>query len=381
MGRNLRWTVMTDWATSLIDRARAPAATAMLLAWAAVHGISAARGADVTPASAVSTVLETPLTIDAQSGAGDQVYMISTRAIGMQCEPSLMASGLQIEAHDGVGGSTGWRPLAWSELSAELSNPVPTIVYIHGNRVDCGYSKSHGLAMYRSLAARKQGDGPIRFVIWSWPSSQIRGQVRDYQVKAARTKQVGWQLAWTIDQLPAETPMAVIGYSYGARVATGALHLLAGGRLGSLELAQRNHTQRPPMRAAFVAAALDANWIRPGGYHGRALEQVDELLLVNNHLDPAMRFYHLAMESGARPLGYGGPRGLGQFADRVRSVDVTGAVGRHHAIEEYLASSSRVTRVLEQVAQFPARLQEEPGEMETELAARDRKIDSLVPSP
>ncbi|MBA4104551.1 MAG: hypothetical protein C0485_02250 [Pirellula sp.] len=370
MGRNLRWTVMTDWATSLIDRARAQAATTMLLAWAVVRGLSAAHGADVTPASAVSPVLEAPVTFDSQTNAGDQVYMISTRSIGTQCEPSIMSSGLQIEAHDGVGGSTGWRTLSWSELSTELSNPVPTIVYIHGNRVDCGYSKSHGLAMYRSLAARNHGDGPIRFVIWSWPSSQIRGQVRDYQVKAARTKQVGWQLAWTIDQLPAETPLAVIGYSYGARVATGALHLLAGGRLGSLELAQRSHPQRPPMRAAFVAAALDANWIRPGGYHGRALEQVDELLLVNNHLDPAMRFYHLAMESGARPLGYGGPRGLGQFTGRVRSVDVTSAVGRHHAIEEYLASSSRVTRVLEQVAQFPARLQEEQGETETELAAR-----------
>jgi hypothetical protein len=370
MGRSLRSTIMTKGAISLFDRARATAATAMLLAWGALHALSPANATDVTLAAAVSTALEAPVAAAAKNCVNDQVYLINTRSIGTQCEPANMSSGLLIEAYHGAGGATGWRPLSWSELAGELRDPLPTIVYIHGNRVDCGYSKSHGLAMYRSLAARKQGDGPIRFVIWSWPSSQIPGQVRDYQVKAARTKQVGWQLAWTIDQLPAETPLALIGYSYGARVATGALHLLAGGRLGSLELADRRHPHRTPVRAAFVAAALDANWIRPGGYHGRALEQVDELLLVNNHLDPAMRFYHLAMESGARPLGYGGPRGLGQFASRVRSVDVTSAVGRHHAIEEYLASSSRVTRVLEQVAQFPARLQEEPGEPETELAAR-----------
>ncbi|WP_145432113.1 alpha/beta hydrolase family protein [Lacipirellula limnantheis] len=300
----------------------------------------------------------------------DQIFLLNTRAIGTRCESDAMCSGLVCEAYAGLGGAFGWESLSWEQLAAELAKPTPTIIYIHGNRVDCGYSKSHGLAMYRSLANRRQDDGPIRFIIWSWPSSQIRGQVRDYQVKAARTKQVGWQLAWAIDQLPSETPIAVIGYSYGARVASGALHLLAGGRLGSLELNERVHPQRPPVRAAFVAAALDANWIRPGGYHGRALEQIDELLLVNNHLDPAMRFYHLAMESGARPLGYGGPRGLGQFAGRVRSVDVTGAVGRHHAIEEYLASSNRVTRVLEQVAQFPARLHEEQRETETELAAR-----------
>jgi hypothetical protein len=349
--------VIMERALRNVRRGWTPIATTMLLAWA---GALCSAGTHVAAAAD-----------EFDASTADQVYLISTRSIGTQCDAGLMASGLQCEAHDGLGGASGWRSLSWDELSAELAAPTPTIIYIHGNRVDCGYSKSHGLAMYRSLAARKQGDGPIRFVIWSWPSSQIRGQVRDYQVKAARTKQVGWQLAWAIDQLPTETPVAVIGYSYGARVATGALHLLAGGRLGSLELAERLHPQRPPVRAAFVAAALDANWIRPGGYHGRALEQVDELLLVNNHLDPAMRFYHLAMESGARPLGYGGPRGLGQFAARVRSVDVTGAVGRHHAIEEYLASSSRVTRVLEQVAQFPARLQEEtPADAETELATR-----------
>ena len=58
-----------------------------------------------------------------------------------------------------------------------------------------------------------------------------------------------------------------------------------------------------PVRAALVAAAVDANWLRPGGYHGRALEQVDQLLLVNNQLDPAMRFYHMAFEGKGAPAG------------------------------------------------------------------------------
>jgi hypothetical protein len=369
---------MMERAIDMLRRGALPFAMAMPLACAAGDSVFAlnrpqalGQGGDIIAASASRAPgIATASVRRQREQQQDQVFLISTRAIGTRCEHDAMCSGLVCESHAGHGGSTGWESLSWKQLAAELAKPTPTIIYIHGNRVDCGYSKSHGLAIYRSIAGRREDDGPIRFIIWSWPSSQIRGQVRDYQVKAARTKQVGWQLAWAIDQLPAETPIAVIGYSYGARVASGALHLLAGGRLGSLELNERLHPDRQPVRAAFVAAALDANWIRPGGYHGRALEQVDELLLVNNHLDPAMRFYHLAMETGARPLGYGGPRGLGQFADRVRSVDVTGAVGRHHAIEEYLASSSRVTRVLEQVAQFPARLQEEQGEPETELAAR-----------
>jgi hypothetical protein len=127
-------------------------------------------------------------------------------------------------------------------------------------------------------------------------------------------------------------------------VVTGTLHLLAGGRLGELQLAERTAAVRPPIRAALLAAAVDATWIRPGGFHGRALEQVDRVLLVNNHLDPAMRFYHLAFEGHVRPLGRSGigAASVGEFADRIRSVDVAPAVGRRHALEDYLAHSRRI---------------------------------------
>ncbi|MBA3482807.1 MAG: hypothetical protein H0T51_13430 [Pirellulales bacterium] len=289
--------------------------------------------------------------------AADRIYLISTRGIGTRCDCDAMAQGLRCEelVHD-PSGVNHWNSLTWHELQSQLAEPLPTVVFVHGNRVENGEDKPHGLRFHRSLAARKPGDGPMRFIIWSWPSSQIRGVVNDYRVKAARTKPVGWQLAWALDQMPAGTPLALVGYSYGARVVTGTLHLLAGGRLGDLQLPERAHPTRRPVRAALVAAAVDANWIRPGGYHGRALEQVDQLLLVNNHLDPAMRFYHMAFEGKGRPLGYGGPNGLdlGEFAGRIRSIDVTGAVGRHHALDEYLAASGTVGPVLERVVELPA---------------------------
>jgi hypothetical protein len=283
----------------------------------------------------------------------DRVYLISTRGIGTRCECSAMHSGLQCEELVAEGYSARhWRSVEWSDVAAELAEPLPTVIYVHGNRVDPGFDKTHGLEIYRSLAARKPSGAPIRYIIWSWPSSKVSGIINDYQVKAARTRPVAWQLAWAVDQMPPETPLTLVGHSYGARVVTGTLHLLAGGRLGDLELVDRTHPVRPPIRAALLAAAVDASWIRPGGFHGRALELVDEALLVNNHRDPAMRFYHLAFEGHVRPLGYGGISGLGQFADRVRTVDVTPAVGRRHALEDYLVHSRRVVDELEQFVQL-----------------------------
>jgi hypothetical protein len=97
------------------------------------------------------------------------------------------------------------------------------------------------------------------------------------------------------------------------------------------------------------------------------------MLLVNNHRDPAMRFYHLAFHGRTRPLGFDGLPGLagrGEFADRIHSVDVTGAVGRSHALSDYLAASGRVGQVLEQVARLSPPPNEIANPTNAELAGR-----------
>lgn len=307
------------------------------------------RGA-VVAAAIASTALPLAAVHAHDAVRGASIYLVSSRALGTRCECGAMCAGLHCEAlvPSAEGDPPHWRTLPWNELAAELTGPTPTLVYVHGNRVEPGEDKLHGLALYRALAARTPADAPLRYIIWSWPSAKVPGVVKDYQEKAARTPYVAWQLAWAVDQAPAETPLSLVGYSYGARVVTGSLHLLAGGRLGELELTERVHPVRPPLRAALVAAAVDADWVRPGGPHGRALEVVERMLVIQNQHDPAMRFYHMAFEGRRRPLGYAGPAGLhlGAFADRVLTLDVTDAVGRHHALSDYLAATGRVSSAL-----------------------------------
>jgi hypothetical protein len=336
-----------------------------LCAWLA--SAAGVQGADVSPIAIVDdAIVNRPeaadeLTTDEYQSepraerANDEVLLISTRALGTRCEPKVMAAGLRSEQRDADG---RWSRLEWSDLLAKLAaDPRPTVIYVHGNRVAGGEDKSHGLEFYRWFAARKNAQTPLRYIIWSWPSAQVPGRLRDYEVKAARTRPCGWQLAWAIDQMPPETPLAIVGYSYGARVTTGALHFLGGGRMGNLELAARAHSQRPPMRVALVAAAVDAHWLRPEGYHGKAVSQCETLVLVNNQLDPAMRFYAISPVGSSAALGYAGVPGrasLGELADRIHAYDMTSSVGRHHALSAYLTSSSMLGRALGQVVDLPA---------------------------
>jgi hypothetical protein len=289
----------------------------------------------------------------AAAAPSDQIYLVSTRGLGLRCDAAAMASGLRCEQLVvDARGERRWEKISWDDLLASFREPLPTVIYVHGNRVESTADKSHGLSFYRPLAQSKRSGARLRYIIWSWPASQIRGQVKDYEVKAARTRPVGWQLAWAIDQLPADAPLALAGYSYGARVVTGALHVLGGGSLDGLKLAQRVHPRRRPLRVGLVAAAVDAAWLRPSGYHGRASSQIESLLLVNNQLDPAMRFYPISpVGRHATALGYSGVS-LPSLAGRVRSFDMTSVVGRHHTLSEYLASG-QFGRMLSQLVDLP----------------------------
>ena len=278
---------------------------------------------------------------------------MSTRGVGTVCDADRLSDELKCHRYEiGNNGRPHWKSMDWrAALDATSPTcghaaPMRTVVYVHGNRIEPGEDRRRGMMIYRSLVAHGRPSQPIRFIIWSWPSTTVPGLIKDMKIKAARTCPAGWQLAWFLDQLPEETPLSLVGYSYGARVASGALHVLGGGRLGGKRLTERLHPERPPIRVAMVAAAFDADWILPGKYHDRALSQMEELVLVTNHRDPAMRLFHFSVERGrVHALGKEGvprPQALGKSARRIRPIDMTHEVGRSHLLVDYLAVSRKM---------------------------------------
>lgn len=282
----------------------------------------------------------------APSAVSDEILVMSTRAVGTVCDGKRMSENLQCQRYEiDENGRPHWKSMDWRG-ALQSDSPTRTVVYIHGNRIAPGEDRLRGMMVYRSLVTQGRPNQPIRFIIWSWPATTIRGPIKDMRLKAARTRPAGWQLAWFLDQLPEETPVSLIGYSYGARVASGALHVLGGGQLNGLPLVERLHLQRPPIRVAMIAAAFDAEWIMPGRFHDRAISQVEKLVLIINHRDPAMRFFRFSADHGKiHALGKEGVshlRSLGKAARRIMPVDVTYEVGRSHALVDYLAATGKM---------------------------------------
>lgn len=280
----------------------------------------------------------------------DEILLISTRALGTTCDPAklereLVCRRLTIDAES----RPAWVDYDWHNLQNRAESRRKTVIYVHGNRVELGSDAAEGMAVYDSLVRARRNNEPIRYIIWSWPSGKIPGLIKDYKVKAERTNEVAWQLAWFLDQLPSETPLALMGYSYGARTVSGSMHLLGGGQLDELRFADRQYPNRPPMRVALVAAAYDADWVTPGEVHERAISQIERMVVVTNRLDPAMRFFRLSTKhSRMDALGLAGVANrqkLGTASNRIQTIDVTAEVGRSHVIYDYLADEPKISRM------------------------------------
>jgi hypothetical protein len=267
----------------------------------------------------------------------DEIVVVNVRALCGSCDPAAMRAGLVVEnfAFDDGLGHRHWQRSDFESLLAYDSS-VPTTIYVHGNRITASAAKQQGLAVYRRMMQDGASGRPIRFVIFSWPSAQVGPLLRDVRVKAARTGPAGCQLAWLVDQLPVETPISLVGLSFGARVITGGLHILGGGSLGHLALSQRVHPNRPPMNVFLISATMHAHWLGEGQCHGLAMTQVNRMLMINNCRDPAMRYYHLAFDGRPQALGLCGPTCISAAEmSKITMRDVSRYVSRH-LLSQYL---------------------------------------------
>ena len=235
---------------------------------------------------------------------------------------------------------------ASADLEAFLATDdtaVPTCVYIHGNRITRSGAVRDGWSVSQKLK-REAPDRPLRFVIWSWPADQIRGIRQDVQVKASRSDVQAYYLAYWLGRMNPEVRVSLIGYSFGARTITGALHLLAGGEFAGRSLPEGTApVERTPVRAVLVAAAMNADWLSPGRANGLALSLAERVLVTRNMYDPVLQYYpRMYGRGGPQALGYTGlarSSRLAEQREKVEILPVERSVGSNHDWDGYLRAS------------------------------------------
>lgn len=299
------------------------------------------------PAVAEQLQTKTPCACaPAQAGkrAGDQIWLVNTRHLG--CLP--VANALpNYRVHY-------FAQQAWHSSHAvtflSYDDPQrPTVFFIHGNRYSSTDAVNSGWQAYYALTRCLPPEQKIRFVIWSWPSEKAGGPLRDVRIKASRTLVEGYYVSRLLTKIRPDVPTGMIGYSYGSRVALGAVHLAAGGQLAGRVVPDARHDEVAMYRIAMLAAGVENDGLLPGARFEMAMSRTDHLLNLYNPWDPALKRYRF-VDKFQRPvaMGYTGIYGewmLGPAAARITECNVGGIIGKTHHEAPYFASE----RVMSQV--------------------------------
>jgi len=276
---------------------------------------------------------------------GRQVWLVSTRAAYRCVSPD----GVDAIRFWHLQGDSQWGEADRAAFLAADDPALPTTVVIPGNRATAQDAIDMGWQVLGQLEAA--APGRTRLVVWAWPAERTSRRNRpDVQLKAARSDTESYWLAAILGRMHPQVPVNLVGYSFGARIITGACELLAGGQIACRRLDAEGPARRAPMRAMLVAGALDAHWLLPGYRNGRALSQLDRLLVTVNGCDPVLRFYPLMYGRGGPPaMGYVGlaaPACLGAEREKIELLGVSCEVGKNHAWDAYFCSAALRQRML-----------------------------------
>ena len=235
-----------------------------------------------------------------------------------------------------------WTPADAKDFQAADDVAGPTVVFIAGNRTDADDAVVKGWYVYEAIQSQTAGRA-FRYVIWSWPADRVCRRNRpDVQLKADYCDAESYYVAAWLNHVRPKVKVSLVGHSFGPRIITGAMHLLAGGELAGQKMpdgavADWAGGKRNPVRAVLLGAAEDADALSPDGVNSLALSVFDRLLITRNCCDRVLRFYpRLYGRGGPQALGRGGPWGLdGNGSEKIDVVDVSGTVGRVHDWRDY----------------------------------------------
>lgn len=278
----------------------------------------------------------------------DEVWLLSCRSL--DCPKQ----GSPVHAEELTEGLPAWQfnltDNKWDRSEIvnfwKASPTLQTVVWVHGNLTTSSEAFSTGLTVYRQLIRTAENQGPIRFIIWSWPASKtLTRRVPDARIKAARTTWAGLRLAGVLQQISGENTVGLIGFSFGAQVISAALEVLAGGELNQTTL--KPQPAQVSYRVTLFAAALDSYWLLPERRFGQAFNVIDSLTLINNYCDWVLKHYgklycHCARR-GPSALGYTG-LAVGSLSaeeqKHIQQFNASGSVGKQHAWRAYIESKT-----------------------------------------
>lgn len=262
----------------------------------------------------------------------DQIWMVSSRRLG-----SKNCSVDSLDVRQRIGNA--WHASSASAFFAPDPDGIrrPIVIFIHGNRWSLDKAILRGMQTYQQTIMPWKEAPPMRFVVWAWPADQVAGPIRDVRIKADRADEHSFHLARFLQHVDPQIPVSILGFSFGGRVALGAMQLIGGGSLDGGCLPPVAHPVSPINLTLAVPAIRNDCLITT---HRNAYSQINHLDLVYNNRDAYLNLYRFTRFDNRMPaMGFTGICGLNRLPDhqsRVHQFNAARFVGVQHDYLEYI---------------------------------------------
>jgi hypothetical protein len=270
--------------------------------------------------------------------AESDVWLVSTRRLPGICG---IPAHADVDVERKAGGR--WESADVESMLADGSRPL--VIFIHGNRYEQHDAKAQGAGLARQLSATCPG-AAVRTIIFSWPSHQQGHLIPSSRDNYRRCYADGHYLAWLLGRVDPAQPVAIIGYSFGATIAVGAIEDLvrSDGRHGLAPWAGRSGRSH----LVLVAPAVRSDALAPRGPYAPVVAGIDRLTLVINSRDLPLRLFpHLDRGEGIDALGVVGmPRRWLPGHVEYTATNAAPIVGRKHSLPLYLESPTLAGRIV-----------------------------------
>jgi hypothetical protein len=284
---------------------------------------------------------------------GHEIWYITTRHLPLYENLEQAVDNIGYYKMEGK----AWAKKPSSEFNS--SEDLDTMIVVHGSPAPVSLVSEVCLDVYQHIQrVIPESKTRMRYVIWSWPADRMgSGLVKEFRDQARRSQPQGFYLGHVLDQCRSKNDTVVVGYSMGARVASCALHLLAGGESEFTPTIKTTSSNK--VAYLVVAGAINRDWLEPGRHFGDALKSTNRFLNVYNSTDPLLKRYPKLYPKGkSRPeaTGFKGlysHANLATFGVPIEEINVSAAAGKSHDIRYITRDTETLkkiwTRLLEPV--------------------------------
>ncbi|MDR0392241.1 MAG: alpha/beta hydrolase [Planctomycetaceae bacterium] len=226
-----------------------------------------------------------------------------------------------------------WKTSTLDAFIQTHDSDKPLVIVTHGYKMTYKEAKQFGINFSR--LTRKFGDH--RFLFWSWDADKEMCGIKSDAINAGKkADSEAKHLVNFLRRLKSGSKVSLVGFSYGARLISVALHEFGADRFKSdnSQVPNDNLSSTIKINVIFLAAAVDRDQFGQNKKYGNMLSVVDKLLININVSDPALYFYPLLS-------GVGSPKAVGRrginvsgipknLVTKIKSIDVRPEIGVDH---------------------------------------------------